>query len=318
MEYLTLESHFWVPDHAIRPDTRNICSKELVSLIYRVASIIAPEEKIEVLILPSEIWCYKDIFKITGTKISIVIAVIGAVYASLTYHRDSDKIKLEMIKECMETIQVASSMSGEIQVDDSILTALCDDYGIKKIKNTRYKTLQGDESIEYEETVIKTPDKQNIFQSTIQRQDFERMIIPLPEAEEYEKEDITWTIELISLVVKQKKEGRGIPWKWSYFWDDIIYQGIKVLENNEDIDFFMQDEEFKQKIKNQEIQFSSWDNIEVEFKMKVEIYAGIVKTRKIYIKKVLEFNEQEIPHSEKIRKKEINSNQIALFDISSL
>jgi hypothetical protein len=36
-----------------------------------------------------------------------------------------------------------------------------------------------------------------------------------------------------------------------------VYQGIKILENNEDIDFFMQDNEFKQRIKNQEIQFSS-------------------------------------------------------------
>jgi hypothetical protein len=119
-----------------------------------------------------------------------VLAVIGAVYASLTYHRDSDKIKLEMIKGCMETMQVASGMSGEIQVDDGILSALCDDYGIKKIKNTRYKTLQGDETIEYEETVIKTQDRKNIFQSSIQRQDFQRMIVPLPEGEEYEKEDI--------------------------------------------------------------------------------------------------------------------------------
>lgn len=315
MQYLTLESHFWVVDHAIRPDTRNICSKELVSLIYRVASIIAPEEKIEVLILPSEIWCYKDIFKITGTKISIVLAVIGAVYASLTYHRDSDKIKLEMIKGCMETMQVASGMSGEIQVDDGILSALCDDYGIKKIKNTRYKTLQGDETIEYEETIIKTPDRQNVFQSRLQRQDFQRMIVPLPEGEEYEKEDIKWTIELISLVVKQKKEGKGIPWKWTYFWDDIVYQGIKILENNEDIDFLMQDNEFKQRIKNQEIQFSSWDNISVSFKMNVEISAGVTKNRKIYVSKVFWFNNQEIPHIDKKEKEKESNRQQSLFDI---
>lgn len=317
MQYLTLESHFWVIDHAIRPDTRNICSKELVSLIYRVASIIAPEEKIEVLILPSEIWSYKDVFKITW-GLSIV-SILWAVWWYLNYKDSHERHQIDMFHSCREEIQRIENITWwSFSISEDKIYELCEDYGIKKNKNTRYKTLEEDHTVEYEETVIKTQDRQNVFQSTIQRQDFQKMIVPLPESEEYEEENIKWTIELISLVVKQKKEGRGIPWKWSYFWDDIIYQGIKVLENNEDIDFFMQDEEFKQKIKNQEIQFSSWDNIEVEFKMKVEIYAGIVKTRKIYIKKVLEFNEQEIPHSEKIRKKEINSNQIALFDISSL
>ena len=175
--------------------------------------------------------------------------------------------------------------------------------------------MQGDETIEYEETIIKTQDRQNVFQSRLQRQDFQRMIVPLPEGEEYEKEDIKWTIELISLVVKQKKEGKGIPWKWTYFWDDIVYQGIKILENNEDIDFFMQDNEFKQRIKNQEIQFSSWDNISVSFKMNVEISAGVTKNRKIYVSKVFWFNNQEIPHIDKKEKEKESNRQQSLFDI---
>lgn len=314
MQYLTLESHFWVIDHAIRPDTRNICSKELVSLIYRVASIITPEEKIEVLILPSEIWSYKDIFKITwGIPI---VAILWAVWWYLNYQDSHERHQMDMIHSCTEEIQRIENMTWvSFSISEDKIYELCEDYGIQKNKNTRYKTLQGDETIEYEETVIKTQDRQNIFQSSIQRQDFQRMIVPLPEDEEYKKEDIKWTIELISLVVKQKKEGKGIPWKWTYFWDDILYQGIKILENNEDIDFFMQDNEFKQRIKNQEIQFSSWDNISVSLKMNVEISAGVTKNRKIYVSKVLWFNNQEIPHLDKKEKEKESNRQQSLFDI---
>lgn len=314
MQYLTLESHFWVIDHAIRPDTRNICSKELVSLIYRVASIITPEEKIEVLILPSEIWSYKDVFKITwGIPI---VAILWAVWWYLNYQDSHERHQMDMIHSCTEEIQRIENMTWvSFSISEDKIYELCEDYGIQKNKNIRYKTLAEDDMIEYEETIIKTQDRQNIFQSSIQRQDFQRMIVPLPEGEEYEKEDIKWTIELISLVVKQKKEGKGIPWKWTYFWDDIVYQGIKILENNEDIDFFMQDNEFKQRIKNQEIQFSSWDNMSVSFKMNVEISAGVTKNRKIYVSKVLWFNNQEIPHIDKKEKEKESNRQESLFDI---
>lgn len=314
MQYLTLESHFWVIDHAIRPDTRNICSKELVSLIYRVASIITPEEKIEVLILPSEIWSYKDVFKITwGIPI---VAILWAVWWYLNYQDSHERHQMDMIHSCTEEIQRIENMTWvSFSISEDKIYELCEDYGIQKNKNIRYKTLAEDDMIEYEETVMKTPDRQNVFQSRLQREDFQRMIVPLPEGEEYEKEDIKWTIELISLVVKQKKAGKGIPWKWTYFWDDIVYQGIKILENNEDIDFFMQDNEFKQRIKNQEIQFSSWDNMSVSFKMNVEISAGETKNRRIYVSKVLWFNNQEIPHIDKKDKEKESNRQQSLFDI---
>lgn len=314
MQYLTLESHFWVVDHAIRPDTRNICSKELVSLIYRVASIIAPEEKIGVLILPSEIWSYKDVFKITwGIPI---VAILWAVWWYLNYQDSHERHQMDMIHSCTEEIQRIENMTWvSFSISEDKIYELCEDYGIQKNKNIRYKTLVEDNMIEYEETVIKTQDRQNVFQSRLQREDFQRMIVPLPEGEEYEKEDIKWTIELISLVVKQKKEGKGIPWKWTYFWNDIVYQGIKILENNEDIDFFMQDNEFKQRIKNQEIQFSSWDNMSVSFKMNVEISAGETKNRRIYVSRVLWFNNQEIPHIDKKDKEKESNRQQSLFDI---
>lgn len=316
MEYITLESHFWVPDHAIRIDTRNICSKELVNLIHRVVSIIAPEETIEVFILPPEPWSYTDVLKIIWSGIVWLSSIIGAVYAILTYHRDSDKIQLEMIKDCIETMQIASNLSKNIEIDDSVLNILCEDYGIKKIKNTRYKILEEDEMVEYEETVIKGADKQSICQSRIERQNFSKMQFALPEDEKYEKENFSGLIELVSLVVKQKKQGRGIAWKGTYFWNDIIYEGIKILEDKEDIDFFMQDQEFKQKIKNQEISFSNWDNMEVLFSIKADISAGIIKNRNIYVNTVLGFNYQIVPHTEKREKKISFNNQEPLFNIS--
>ncbi len=321
MDFLLIESHFWVSDNSIRPNTRNICSTELVSIIYKVAEIVCPGEKIEVLMLPSETWSYKDIFKIIGTIWSVA-AVVGTVYGILWYYRDSDKNELEMINSCIETIKNVNQLSwDEISVTNETFEKICEDYGVINSKNKRYDTLEKDETIEYEETFVKNwwENSAVILNNKVEREYFHNMITVLSEDENFEWNNYEWVIELISLVVKQKKEWKGIPWRWTYYWNKIVYNWMDVLSPEDEINFYMQDETFKQKIRDKEVEFKSWDNITVIFDIKTEILGWMTKNLTIYVKEVKSFNDVVIVHEVKTETRWENTwNQQRLFDMDAV
>ena len=322
MDFLLIESHFWVSDNSIRPNTRNVCSTELVSIIYKVAEIISPGEKIEVLMLPSEIWSYKDVFRIAWGSITTVATVVTCTYAILSYNMDSDKNELEMINSCIETIKNVNQLQwDEILVTNETFEKICEDYGVINSKNKRYDTLEKDETIKYEETFIKNWWETSVVISNnkIEREYFHNMITVLPEDENFEWNNYEWVIELISLVVKQKKEWRGIQWRWTYYWDKIEHNWIDILSPNDEINFYMQDETFKQKIRDQEVEFKSWDNITVIFDIKTEIWGWMAKNLTIYVKEVKSFNDAVIVHEVKTETKWENAgNQQRLFDMDAV
>lgn len=316
-DFIIIESHFWVPDHAIRPETRNICSKELVAMIYRIAEILYPNEKIEVLFLPPDIGCYKDTVKIIWTLWTIV-TIIWGVYTHLSYIDSHANSQLDATQKCIEILKQFESLSWEnIILKEEKLSMLCEDHSLIKMKNNRYKTLEKDETIAYEETVIKNPDNQILLQKTIERSEFKNMIITLPEDDDFEQDNIEWIIELISLVVKQKKEWKWIPRRGTYYGEDIIHNWIKVLGHWEEISFFMQDQEFKKQIQNQEISFASGDNIIAIFKLKTEIRSGLIANTHIHVKEVKKFNAVEIGHTIKPKKNKEQAMQMqSLFEES--
>jgi len=295
MSHLIIESHFWVPENAIYPITRNHSSEDLVSLIYRINEILYPNEKIEILILPSETWSYKDILKVVWYTATWV-ATLAIWY--LTYIDAHEEHQMEMMEKCVNMIN--QETDKKIEIDYSKISKLCEDYWVKKIKNSRYELLEKDKTISYEETIIKDESKKILYIKKINRENFWDMIFPLPEDQEIYLENIEWTIELISLVVKQKKEWKWIPWKWTYYWDEIEDFWYKLLYSWEEVSFYMQDKEFKEKIQNHDITFSSWDNITVLFDLKWIIKNWIFLNKNIYIKEVRQFNEKVIEHTQNI------------------
>ena len=321
MEYLLLESHFWVSSNSIRPNTRNVCSNELVSIIYKVSEIIYPEEKIEVFVLPSEVWSYKDILKITWAHLVWISTVVSAVFGVLLYRNDSEKHKIEMVNTCIETIKNINSLSwDDITISNEDFQKICENHGVVNSKNRRYEILEKDETIEYEETIIVNWWEKNTVVSSnkIERSDFHSMITVLPENENFEWNNYKWIIELITLVVKQKKEWKWIPWKWIYYWDEIMYHWVKILSSEDEINFYMQDETFKQKIRDKEIEFKNWDNITVIFEIKTEISNWTTKNMNIYVKEVTNFNETVIIHEvKKDNKPQKINNQQPLFEVEN-
>jgi len=317
MEFVTIESHFWVPDNAIRPETRNVCSRDLVAMIYRIAEILYPEEKFEILILPPEQWSYKDIFKITWSIAIWIATVAWTVLWYLTYKDAHENHIIDMALKCSELVTHIEQLSGNDEsynVDYKKLQIICEDHWMKRLKNSRYKSLENDNRVSEEETIIKTPDNRVIYQNKVERKDFEKMIVYLPENEEYKEENLEWVIELVSLVIKQEKNGRWIAWRGTYYGNPIVYWWLNILMYGDLVNFYMQDKEFKKKIDDHTITFASWDNITVLFNITGEIKNWVFQNRSIYIKEVKNFNEVVIDHTPK---KNNNKNEYQsqwLFD----
>ena len=306
METMFLESHIWVPWGAILLNTRNICSKELVWIIYRTSKILFPEEKIEVYILPAEHGCYLEKIKVIWGTISLV-SILWFVWWVLTYkdsHQEAidshQEHQLEMMKKCLDIYDdIWDEWSTDLVIDQEKISELCEDHWIRKMKNHRLQTMIGDENIQYEETVIKVDNNQILYKKKIERKSFEKMIVPLSEDKEILIEDVEWTIELISLVVKQKKSWKWKSRQWVYYWDDIVSNWLSVLLNGDELSFFMQDATFKNQIKKHLVTFWSWDNITVRMDLKGIIKFWEIRNLYVYIKEVISFNDKTIYHKVK-------------------
>ena len=319
MEFLTIESHFGVPRNLIRSHTRNKCSEDLVGVINEIARILYPNEEFEILLLPSAPGSYKDIIRLLKKRpceAVMAVATTGLlVFAFLTYldaHADHlhDK-KMQIVDntaKCLALKSQLSELGSQYEIDnitDEKLNEICGNIRLKKLKNNRYQILKEDDMISSDEMIVKNSYAEIIIEKKVERSDFEMCIEPLPENEDYHKENVEGVIELISLVVRQKKEGKGIAWRGVYYGDDIQERGIDILLNGEEITFYMQDDDFKEKIDKHEIVFSSDDNIRATFDVKGSLDIDIIQNKSIYIKEVKEFNKDIIEHKIKPPKRNL-------------
>lgn len=322
MDHIIIESHFGVPDNLIRSYTRNKCSEDLVGIINEIATILYPDDEFEILLLPSEPGTYKDVIKLLKKKpLEAVTAVttIGILtFAFLTYldsHSEhSHDTKMQIVDDTAKCLALRAQLNslddqyGIDKITDEKLNEVCGNIKLKKLKNERYQTLIEDDMVANEQTIIKDFQGQTVFEKTIQKEEFNMCIEYLPENEEYEKKSIEGVIELISLVVRQKKEGKGRTWYGTYYGENIEERGIVILENGQEITFYMQDDDFKEKIKNHEIVFSSDDNIRAKIDIKGELNIDKLINPSFYVKEVISFNKDIIEHKVKTKKIQTKPN----------
>jgi len=133
--------------------------------------------------------------------------------------------------------------------------------------------------------------------------------------QKYLLQNTSGVVELISPVVKQKREGKGIPWRGTYYGEDINFKNIPILHNGDDIEFYMQDSDFKGQILNKERTFGIGDNMRIVFDISGELKGGVLMNRSIYLKEVKSYNEDIIPHKMKLSNKQEapDKNQASLF-----
>jgi len=305
MEFITIESHFGVPDNTIRANTRNRCSEDLVQIIREIAMMLYSDEELEIFLLPPQNGSYTDIIKIvSGT--AITVTTVGTfTFAYLTYkdthkeHLHSEIIQVvDDTSKCLALKQQLYELGQSYEIEnipDDKLSEVCGSLKLKKLKNDRYKTLLEDDMICSEMTLVKNSNDNIVAQKKVDRIDFEKLIEALPE-ETYSKDSFEGVIELISPILMQKKEGKGIPWKGIFYGEDIKDRGIEIISNGEEVHFYMQDPDFKKKIEEHEIKFTKGDNMRVLFDLKGDIVGDLIQNKAIYVKQVIKFNEDIIEH----------------------
>ena len=328
-DFITIESHFGISDNLIRANTRNKCSENLVVMIQEVAGILYPNEDFDIYLLPSEPGSYRDIIKLVNkNKSRITIGAVGMVgtlvLGCLTYkdmheaHLNNKKMwPVDNTIKCLELKKLIEDSNEDYNIEnipEEKISEVCGNLDLKKRKNNFYNTLNGDSMIKNNETVLKNAKEQLVFSKKVERDDFPKYIEPIPDTK-YSKENNKGIVELISPVVKQKKEGKGITWRGTYYGDDVFYKDITILKNGDDIEFYMQDSDFKSQIYNKERSFAIGDNMIIVFDITGELKGGVFQNRSIYITEVKSYNEDIIPHKLRHTKsfEDVSDKQESLF-----
>jgi hypothetical protein len=329
--FFTIETHYGVSENFVRANTRNQCSEDLVIIIKEIARILYPDDYFDIYLLPPEPGSYKDILKFVkknklGLSAATTITIGGLVLGFLNY-QDSHETHLHEMKtaivsdvaNCLDLSKTMEELKEKYDIENvpqEKIAEVCGNINLKKRKNNFYNTLNQDDMIIENETVLRDEENQTIFSKKIEKNEFSKYIETISN-QDYLQENIEGVIELISPVVKQKKEGKGIPWRGTYYGEDVFYDNIPILKNGEDMDFYMQDSEFKDKIYNKERTFAIGDNMRIIFNITGEIKGGLIQNRNIYIKEVKNYNEDIIIHKTKSTKNSdgTSNKQISIFDI---
>ncbi len=113
-----------------------------------------------------------------------------------------------------------------------------------------------------------------------------------------------------------------MAWKGIYYGDDVFDDdGQLIIEDGENIFFYMQDDEYKSQILNQEILFTSGDNIRAIFD--ISRYYDYINNKfgkpNLYVRRVISHNDNLVQHKKELALKkkkfeEKNKNQRSLFD----
>jgi len=314
--FVIIRTHFGVPQNFIRAETRNRCSEDFVVILREVARVLYPDAEFDIFLSIPEPGSYVDVTKfaqrISGAgAVAAITATTGVGVLALAYltYKDTQEEHLyekqmrpvNDAQKCLDLRKKIEELGNEediVNVSDEIMRDICSNISIKKRKNDFYETLAGDKMVDsIEISGLLNQDGLTINSGTISSGDFNKYIEPIKD-EKIEFESQRGVLELISPVVKQKKEGKGIPWRATYYGDDIVFDKVKILSNGEDMDFFMQDPDFKDQTRNGERTFRHNDNMEVIFTLKGEVKGSLVVNRSIYIKEVVSYNKEIIPHKE--------------------
>ncbi len=340
MEFVTIESHFGlvIPEgasnnHSILAKTRNRCAQNLVEMFYEIATILYPEEEFEIYFLPSEPGGFRDIFKIVQkypkgaaiAGITILCTVAGTTLGYLTYkdsHESHEHDKkmwiIEDIEKCLKLEQEKSNAEEEFDISNfpkDKIDAICGNLELQRKKNDRYQTLKNDDSITEEETILKNDSNDILMIKKVGSSDFKEYITPITIEEGFINLETNGLIELLGPVVRQRKEGGGIKWKGIYHGDDIAYKDKIIFTDGDGIDFYMQDDEFKDKISAQDIVFRNGDSMAVKMTITFYLSDSELNRKNVYVSEVMRFNEDVIEHvSKKTKNNIINSeNQLSLL-----
>ncbi|MCX6810845.1 MAG: hypothetical protein NTY30_03930 [Candidatus Berkelbacteria bacterium] len=303
--------------------TRNACVLAQAEIITFILGGLCPGEPFEILTLPPQSGSFKDLTVVkllnnnTGCVAALSVLLMALLFSSQlkVNNTTSDLNVLEIVEKC-KNYGVSEELTEKVK-------NICSSYYPKKQKNIFYESVIADESVTSIKPTI-TEDHET-FEKEINRSDFREFIEEIPKEKEYLKTDLLGHIQLSQpFIEKQQQYGRGVAWKGMYFGEDVVDdRGEIIIEDGENIFFYMQDDEYKDQILKQEVSFTSGDNIGVIFD--VNRYYDYIESRygkpRLYVKKVTSHNDNLVEHKKEleikrqvVKREKQNKNQKSLFE----
>ena len=328
---LALELHYnFVSSdiHSINFYVRNTCALAQVEIVSYLIKTLYPNEQFEILSLPPQEGSFKDLTVVKFiNKNSGLIALLGVVLPSLLYMSQFEVNKTSADLNSLQVIEKCKELGFELNQDQiQKIQEICSSYYPKKQKNIFYQSVMSDEDIVSIKPTISQEDE-NVFETEIKKEEFKNYIEEIPKEKEFLRVDLTGNIQLSQpFIDKQQQYGRGVAWKGVYYGADIFDENNQlIVEDGENIFFYMQDDEYKSQILSQEISFTSGDNIGVIFD--ISRYYDYISNKfgkpRLYVKRVVSHNDNLVQHKkdlalkkEKMKFDEKYKNQNSLFSDS--
>lgn len=310
--------------HSINFYVRNTCSLAQVEIISYLIKTLYPDEHFEILTLPPQEGSFKDITVVKFlNKNSGVISLFSVLLPALLY---SSQFKVNTTTADLNTLQIIEKCKSLNLDGEQIkkIQEMCSSFYPKKQKNIFYQSVISDKDIVSIKPKI-SEDGKDIFEAEIKQEEFKNYIEEIPKEKEFLKIDLSGNIQLSQpFIDKQQQYGRGVAWKGIYYGDDVFDEDNQlIVEDGENIFFYMQDDEYKSQILNQEISFTSGDNIGVVFD--ISRYYDYINNKfgkpRLYVKRVVSHNDNLVQHKKDLALKkekgefeEKNKNQTSLFN----
>ena len=326
-----IELHYGFTDndvHSIDFYIRNTCSLAQVDIISYLIKTLYPDENFEILTLPPQEGSFKDITIVKFlNKNPGVIALLAVVLPALLYSSQFKTNKTTTDLNTLQIIEKCKNLGSDFSEEElRKINDVCESYYPKKKKNIFYESVISDKDIVSIKPKV-SEDGKNLFETEIKQEEFKDYIEEIPKEKEFLKVDLSGNIQLSQpFIDKQQQYGRGVAWKGVYYGADVFDEDNQlIVEDGENIFFYMQDDEYKSQILNKEISFTSGDNIGVVFDISryYDYINGKFGKPRLYIKRVISHNDNLVQHKkelalkkEKIRLDEKNKNQSSLFDIT--
>lgn len=310
--------------HAINFYVRNVCSLAQADIVSYLIESLYPNEKFEILSLPPQDGSFRDFTVVKFLNNNPVAVSLLAILIPVMLYQS--QIRVNETTSDLNTLDIIQKCKDFNINDEEIekIKEICSSYYPKKQKNLFYQSVISESSIISISPEISRENK-SLFKTEIRKEEFENYIEEIPKEKEFLKIDSSGNIQLSQpFIDKQQQYGRGVAWKGVYYGENIFDENKQlIVEDGESIFFYMQDEEYKMQILNQEISFTSGDNIGVIFD--ISRYYDYVNRKfgkpRLYVKKVLSHNDNLVQHKKELtlrkeREKfeEKNKNQSSLFD----
>jgi hypothetical protein len=214
---------------------------------------------------------------------------------------------IEDVKKCMELAQQRIELDEEFNIKglpQEKIDKVCQNLDLQRKKNDRYQVLRNDDTVTEEETIFKTSGGDILSEKRITRENFEEYIEPIAKDEGLIEVETAGLIELLVPVLRQKRG--GIKWRGIYHGRDVKHEHIDVIMDRESINFYMQDDDFKDGVTDKDIKFASGDTMAVKIRVTFMLSDTMLKRKTIYVERVVRFNKDVIKHKNRtIRKNDI-------------